>query len=78
MKVDPENTYREKGSTIRLNTIDGSVSNSSSLQHLCDQVDYERLMSGELQKLVELEDASIGVRTLIETMKRQHVQNFAL
>ena len=36
------------------------------------------LMHGDLKKIVEDKDVEIGVMELIETMKKQHVMNFAM
>ena len=39
---------------------------------------FEDLMEGKLAKLVESQDIEVGINKLIDTMKKQHVLNFAM
>ena len=40
--------------------------------------DFEKMMEGELVTLVESEDCEAGIKLLVETLKKQHVGNFAM
>ena len=39
---------------------------------------FEDLMEGKLAKLVESQDIEVGINKFIDTMKKQHVLNFAM
>lgn len=39
---------------------------------------FENLMEGELTTLVETRDCEAGIKMLVETLKKQHVGNFAM
>ena len=40
--------------------------------------DFEKMMEGELVTLVESQDCETGIRLLVDTLKKQHVGNFAM
>ena len=42
------------------------------------QSDFEQMMEEELVTLVESQDSEKGIRLLVETLKKQHVANFAM
>ena len=39
---------------------------------------FEKLMEEELATLVEAEDCEAGIKLLVDTLKKQHVGNFAM
>ena len=40
--------------------------------------DFVRLMEGELVSIVQAEDCEAGIKLLVDTLKKQHVGNFAM
>lgn len=40
--------------------------------------EFERLMEEELATLVESQDCEAGIKLLVDTLKKQHVGNFAM
>ena len=42
------------------------------------QDEFERMMEEELVVLVESQDSESGIRLLVDTLKKQHVGNFAM
>ena len=51
---------------------------STSLGSQQQQKDFENLMETELDSLVRSKDCLKGIETLVETLKKQHVDNFAM
>lgn len=42
------------------------------------QDEFVRMMETELVSLVESQDCEAGIKLLVETLKKQHVGNFAM
>ena len=51
---------------------------STSLGSRQQQKDFENLMEIELDSLVRSKDCLKGIEILVETLKKQHVSNFAM
>ena len=51
---------------------------STSLGSRKQADDFVRLMEGELVSIIQAKDCEAGIKLLVDTLKKQHVGNFAM